>query len=177
LWTWALRIGASGTGLASLPVATAVLSRGHITTDEARYHGAGWLLATTLAAIGAVLFLIVGEPLIELAFGSRSLTNDDLHRLTLLATLALAAGVPLAMFTVSSRAFIARGRFKEPITAFAAGAVAYPVLIAALFPVSGYRSLGIAYVAASVLTAVWLTHMARRADVLRFRRKNLAARE
>lgn len=169
LWTWALRLGSAAAGAASLPVATAVFSRGHTAGDrEPRLHGLAWLVSVGLSIAVAGVFLVAGPAFIHFAFGSRSVTADDLDRLVRLATFALLAAVPLAMFTVSSRAFMARGRFREPIVAFALGASLYPILIAATFASLGYTSLGLAYLVASLVAGVLATRAAVRRGVLSF---------
>jgi O-antigen/teichoic acid export membrane protein len=123
-----------------------------------------------LAVLAVVVYEIVGPQIVRFLFGSTRVSTRDLDHLVSLTRLVVLAGIPVAIFTVTSRACAARGRFRPVIAAFALGAVLYPLSLAALFGGVGYRSLGIAYLLASAFTAVVNLTTARRKGWLRLPR-------
>jgi putative peptidoglycan lipid II flippase len=169
LWTWALRLGNTATGLISQPVATVVFSRGHSRgSREPTLYGAALLVSVALAVLAVVVYEIVGPQIVRLVFGGTRVSPRDLNHLVSLGRFAILAGIPVAMFTVTSRACAARGRFRPVIAAFALGAVLYPVVLALLFNDVGYRSLGIAYLLASAVAAMVNLTTVTRQNWLRF---------
>lgn len=155
LWTWALRVGTTATGLAATPVATAVFSRSHSRPDrESLLYGGALYFAVGLALLFFGAYLLVGPQVIRFLFGGGQVSDGNVDHLIALCRLAVIAGVPLAVFTVTSRACAAQGHFAVSTKAFVVGGMLYPIIIALTFTHFGYLSLGIAYVLAMTITAV-----------------------
>jgi putative peptidoglycan lipid II flippase len=168
LWTWALRVGNTTTGLISQPIATVVFSRGHLRgAREPVLYGAALCLSLVLALVAVGGYELVGPRIVRLLFGGGRVSPRNLGHLVTLTRLAILAGIPLSLFTVTSRACAARGNFRPVIIAFGIGAAMYPGMIAIGFAQLGYRSLGVAYVVASLTTALLNLETVRRRGWLR----------
>ncbi|MHB8577071.1 MAG: lipid II flippase MurJ [Dehalococcoidia bacterium] len=154
LWTWALRLGNTASGLISAPVVTAVFSRSHAHgRREPHMYGIALLFSLSLAILAVVGYQIAGPDAVGFLFGGGRLSASQLHHLINLARLAILAGIPVSVFTVTSRACAARGDFRSSTGAFAIGAILYPAIIAATFGALQYLSLGVAYALASAVAA------------------------
>jgi peptidoglycan biosynthesis protein MviN/MurJ (putative lipid II flippase) len=161
LWSWASQLGQASVGLTSLPVATAVFSRGHTTGErEARVLGTAWLFSVGLAVVAALLFLVVGPAVVDLLYGSKALNSHKVHMLTVLAGFALFAAVGVAMFAVSSRALMSHGSFRDAIKAFGLGAALYPIVVFATLPWLEYKALGLALLVAAIVSGYRATRIA-----------------
>ncbi|HZE15494.1 MAG TPA: lipid II flippase MurJ, partial [Mycobacterium sp.] len=155
LWTWALQVGNSATGMVATPVATVVFSRSHARGDaEPALYGRALSIAVGMSLAVAVVYFLIGPTLVNLVFGGSRISPSGMRHLVELIRFAVLAAIPLAVFTVTSRACAARGAFKVSISSFAIGGVLYPILVLAMFPRVGYLSLGIGYLIAATITAV-----------------------
>jgi peptidoglycan biosynthesis protein MviN/MurJ (putative lipid II flippase) len=178
LWVWALRMGNTGTGLISQPIATVVFSRGHSRGDrEPALYGVALCASVSLAVLAVAGYQLVGPEVVRLLFGGGRVSARDVGHLVTLTRLAILAGIPLSVFTVTSRACAARGRFRPTIVAFAAGAICYPALIAIFFGGLSFRSLGVAYALASAVTAVISLATVQRQGWIKLPSKRVSAQE
>ena len=155
LWTWALQVGNTATGVVANPVATVVFSRSHARGDrEPALYGRALSFAVGLSLVLVLVYLWIGPSVVRLIFGGSELSGNDLDHLVSLIRFAVLAAVPLAVFTVTSRACAARGAFAVSIKAFATGGVLYPIIVLATFSELGYLSLGVGYLIAATVTAI-----------------------
>jgi O-antigen/teichoic acid export membrane protein len=76
--------------------------------------------------------------------------------------------VPLAMYTISSRALMASGKFKAIVLCSLVGAIVYPFVVFVCLPGLNYRALGAAYLAASSVIGVLATWSAVRHGLITF---------
>lgn len=170
VWTWAIKLQNAAIGVVGLPLAQVLFSRGHVARDrEPQLYGAIWIVSVALAALAAGGYAVIGPPIVEFLFSSEKLNATDLDRLTTLAGLALIAAIPLTMFTVASRALMAKGRFRDPLVSVAAGAILYPAAVFATIEPLGYASLGTGYIAASAVAGGLCTWAATRDRIVQFR--------
>jgi len=155
LWTWALQVGATTTGVVATPVATVVFSRSHSRgTQESALYGRALIFAVGLSLPTVLAYFLFGPALVELIFSGGQLSTGNIAHLVNLIRFAVLASVPLAVFAITSRACAARGAFAVSLKSFAVGGVLYPLIVLAMFSKLGYLSLGIGYLLAATVTAV-----------------------
>jgi putative peptidoglycan lipid II flippase len=169
IWTWSLKFNAATVGVTALPVASVTFSRGHtLKSREARLYGVAWVSAVVVSAVAVGLFAIFGADIVRFLFASRHLSRADTSRLVYLSLFAVAAAVPLAMYTISSRALMAAGRFKAIVLTSLVGAILYPVVVFVGLPGLNYRALGIAYLSAASVIGALATWSAVASGLLTF---------
>lgn len=172
LWTWSLRIGSGITTAFVLPIATVAFTRGHLAgSREPRLQARALIAAAALAALAAAGFIAMGSRLVSALFGSSALDARQLKTLTTLIKYAVLAGVPAAVYAVSSRALMARAHYWPAVWTFALGASVYPATLAVGAPATGPEAFGIAYLVAALISGAGCLAAAVRLGVIDFRRR------
>jgi peptidoglycan biosynthesis protein MviN/MurJ (putative lipid II flippase) len=170
LWFWSLRIGSGIANVFILPIATVAFTRGHVAgAQEPRLQARALIAAAALAALAAAVFFAMGSWLVNALFGSSALDAQQLKTLTTLVKYAVLAGVPAAVYAVSSRALMARAHYWPAVWAFALGACFYPASLAVGAWATGPEAFGIAYLVASVISGAWCLVAAMQRGVIDFR--------